>query len=196
MKTIRIMNQTLKLTALFGIMNFLASNFLFFNQSFAATTIDPERRIRELKIELPSPVAPYSNYVKAVRVGNTLYLAGHLPQKKDGSFIKGKLGKELTVEQGNEAARLTAINLITTLKAEVGDLNRVVKIVRIFGMVNAVDSFEDHPKVINGASDLLVSVFGEAKGKHTRCAVGMSSLPNGVAVEIEMVVELKDPETN
>jgi enamine deaminase RidA (YjgF/YER057c/UK114 family) len=151
----------------------------------------PEQRMMDQGILLPAYTAPYSNYVKAVRTGNILYVAGHLPQKEDGSFIVGKMGRDLTVDEGREAARLTTINILSTLKHELGDLNRVVKIIKITGMVNATDSFLDHPKVINGASDLLVTAFGEARGKHTRVAVGMSSLPQGVPVEIEMVIEIK-----
>jgi enamine deaminase RidA (YjgF/YER057c/UK114 family) len=105
--------------------------------------------------------------------------------------VTGKVGSDLTLEQGRDAARLTGISLLSTLKAEIGDLNKVKRIVKVLGMVNSVPTFDKHPAVINGFSDLMVEVFGE-NGKHARSAVGMSSLPNNIAVEIEMIVELKD----
>jgi enamine deaminase RidA (YjgF/YER057c/UK114 family) len=132
---------------------------------------------------------PLANYVHVVRSGNLLFLAGKGPAKADGTYITGKVGKELTIEQGREAARLTAINQLAVLKAELGNLKKVNRIVKVLGMVNCEADFKDHPKVINGFSDLLVEVFGE-KGKHARSAVGMCSLPNNMAVEIELIVEV------
>ena len=157
----------------------------------AQNKVDAEARIKELGIQLIKPTAPVANYVKAVRVGNTVYLSGHGPDKPDGSLVKGKAGGDLTLEQAKDAARLTCISLLSTLKGEIGDLNKVKRIVKVLGMVNAVPAFEQHPQVMNGCSDLLVEVFGE-NGKHVRSSVGMSSLPNNIAVEIEMIVELKD----
>lgn len=154
------------------------------------TKTDPEARLKELGIQLITPTPPIANYLKAVRVGKLVYLSGHGPDKPEGGQVTGKLGRDLTVEQGRDAARLVGISLLSTLKAEVGDLNKVKRIVKVFGMVNAVDTFTQHPKVINGCSDLMVQVFGE-NGKHARCAVGMNSLPNNIAVEIDMIVELK-----
>lgn len=149
-----------------------------------------EARLDELGIELPSPQAPAANYVPAVRTGNLLYLAGVGPAKKaDGSSPIGKVGAELTLEEGYEAARLVCLNIISRLKAELGDLDRVVRVVKILGMVNATEDFGEHPAVINGCSDLLVEVFGE-RGKHARSAVGMQSLPFGIPVEIEAIVEI------
>ena len=152
---------------------------------------DVEQRLKELGIELHTPDAPVANYVQSVRTGNLVFLAGHGPTLPEGGYITGKVGKDIDLEQGNKAARLTAINLLSSLKAEIGDLNKVTRIVRVFGMVNATESFTDHPKVINGCSDLLVSIFGD-RGKHARAAVGMVSLPMNIATEIEMVVEIKD----
>ena len=146
--------------------------------------------LQELGIQLITPTPPVANYVKAVRVGNMVYLSGHGPDKPGGGYITGKVGGDLTLEQGNEAARLTGISLLSTLKAEIGDLNKVKRIVKVLGMVNATPAFDQHPKVINGFSDLMVQVFGE-NGKHARSAVGMASLPTNIAVEIEMIVELK-----
>jgi enamine deaminase RidA (YjgF/YER057c/UK114 family) len=143
-----------------------------------------------LNIELFAPSKPIANYVKAVRTGNLLYLAGHGPTRADGSITLGKLGKDLTTEQGYEAARQTAVSLLSTLKAELGDLNKVKRIVKVLGMVNCTEAFTDHPKVINGFSDTMVAVFGE-KGKHARSAVGMYALPMNMAVEIEMIVEVE-----
>ncbi len=152
---------------------------------------DPEARLKELGITLSTPSAPVANYVNAVRTGNLIFLAGKGPKQSNGEDITGKLGLELTIEQGYEAARVTGINQLSVLKAELGNLNRVKRIVKVKGMVNAVPEFTDHPRVVNGYSDLMVAVFGE-RGKHARAAVGMGSLPNNIAVEVEMVVEVED----
>ncbi len=151
----------------------------------------PEERLKEKGIVLSIPSPPVANYVNAVRVGNLLYLAGKGPSKPDGSYIIGKVGKDLSVEQGYEAARLTAISHLSVLKAELGNLNKVKRIVKVLGMVNCTDDFKDQPKVINGYSDLMVEIFGE-KGKHARSAVGMNALPMGIAVEVEVIVEIED----
>lgn len=151
---------------------------------------NPEAKLKELKIELPVISKPMANYVHVVRTGNLLFLAGKGPSKPDGSYITGKVGVDLTIEQGQAAARLTAIQQLAVLKAELGDLNKVKRIVKVLGMVNCNADFKDHPKVINGFSDLMVEVFGE-KGKHARSAVGMGSLPNGMCVEIELIVEIE-----
>lgn len=152
---------------------------------------DAETKLKALKIKLPAIAKPLANYVHAVRSGNMLFLAGKGPAKPDGSYITGKVGKELTLEQGAEAARLTAINQLAVLKSELGNLNKIKRIVKVLGMVNCEADFKDHSKVINGFSDLLVEVLGE-KGKHARSAVGMCSLPNNMAVEIELIVEIED----
>ena len=152
---------------------------------------NPEQKLEELGIQLSSPSSPVANYVNTVRTGNLIFISGKGPLKSDGNYVLGKLGENLTLLQGYEAARLTAINLISTLKASIGDLSKVKKIVRVTGMVNATSNFTDHPKVVNGCSDLLVEVFGD-NGKHTRAAVGMNSLPLNIAVEIDMVVEVYD----
>ena len=150
----------------------------------------PEERLAMLGVELPTPPPPVANYVRAVTTGNLVFLAGHGPLRADGTYVTGRLGKDLSLEEGYEAARLTAIALLASLKAEIGDLDRVSRIVKVTGMVNSDPAFTDQPKVINGCSDLLVSIFGD-RGKHARAAVGMASLPIGIAVEIEMVVEVK-----
>ncbi len=152
--------------------------------------VDYDKKLKELNIELIQASKPIANYVKAVRTGNLLYLAGHGPSKADGTLITGKLGKDMTIEQGYEAARQTAISLLSTLKAELGDLNKVKRVVKVLGMVNSTPEFGDQPKVMNGCSDLLVAVFGD-KGKHARSAVGMNALPMGMAVEIEIIVEVE-----
>jgi enamine deaminase RidA (YjgF/YER057c/UK114 family) len=156
----------------------------------AAQTVDYDKKLKDLGVELMPPTKPMANYVKVVRTGNLLFLAGHGPTLPDGSNITGKVGKDLTLEQGYNAARQTAISLISTLKGELGDLNKVKRIVKVLGMVNCNSDFIDQPKVINGCSDLFVAVFGE-KGKHARSAVGMNSLPSNIAVEIEIVVEIE-----
>ncbi len=150
-----------------------------------------EQKIIDNGIQLTIPSKPVANYVNAVRVGNLLYLSGKGPNKIDGSQVIGKVGKNLSLEEGYEAARLTAINHLSVLKAELGSLNKVKRIVKVLGMVNCTDEFIDHPKVINGYSDLMVKIFGE-KGKHARSAVGMSSLPSGIAVEVELIVEIEE----
>ncbi len=150
---------------------------------------DPESKLQELGLKLSTPSAPVANYVNAVRTGNLIFLAGKGPKKADGENITGKLGADLTIEQGYEAARITGINQLSVLKAELGNLNKVKRIVKVKGMVNSTSEFTDHPKVINGYSDLMVEVFGQ-RGKHARAAVGMGSLPSNIAVEIEMIVEV------
>jgi enamine deaminase RidA (YjgF/YER057c/UK114 family) len=172
------------------ILFFFAAVLLYPSISNAQNNVDPEARIKALGIQLITPTPPIANYVKAVRVGNMVYLSGHGPDKPDGTLVMGKVGSDLTVEQAKDAARLTGISLLSTLKAQIGDLNKVKRIVKVLGMVNAISTFEQHPQVINGCSDLMVEVFGE-NGKHARSAVGMCSLPKNIAVEIEMIVELK-----
>jgi enamine deaminase RidA (YjgF/YER057c/UK114 family) len=158
--------------------------------SFAQQKTDYDKKLKELGIELLTPSKPIANYVKAVRVGNLLYLSGHGPSRADGTTITGKLGADMTIEQGYEAAKQTGISILSTLKAELGDLNKVKRVVKVLGMVNCTETFPDQPKVINGFSDLIVAVFGE-KGKHARSAVGMNSLPGNMAVEIEIIVEVE-----
>ena len=152
---------------------------------------DVEERIAELGLELRIPGVPVANYVNAVKAGDLVFMAGKGPRSGEKSFVTGKVGRDLTLDQGYEAARLAAIEQLSALKAEIGDLNRVVRIVKVLGMVNADPEFTDHSKVVNGFSDLMVEVFGE-RGKHARAAVGMSSLPLGFACEVEMVVQVKE----
>jgi len=152
---------------------------------------DPETRIKELGIKLRTPGPPSANFLGAVRVGNLVYLSGQGPLKEDGKFMIGKVGKEFNFEEAKYAARLTGISLLESLKAEVGNLNNVKRIVKVLGMVNAVPEFDNHSQVINGFSDLMVEVFGE-NGKHARSAIGLGSLPRNIPVEIEMIVEMKD----
>jgi enamine deaminase RidA (YjgF/YER057c/UK114 family) len=150
-----------------------------------------ENRLKELGIQLIAPSAPVANYVKAVRVGNVVYLSGHGPDKPEGGLITGKVGTDLTLEQGQQAARTVGISLLSTLKKEIGDLDKVKRIVKVTGFVNAPASFEQQPQVMNGFSDLMVQVFGE-NGKHARSSVGVASLPGNIPVEIEMIVETSD----
>ncbi len=149
-----------------------------------------ESKLKEMGIELPPAVTPVANYVPAVRTGNLVFLSGHGPFKEDGSLITGKVGSDLTTEQGYEAARRIAIGLLGSLKAAIGNLEKVKQVVKLLGLVNCGPDFADQPKVINGASDFLVEVFGD-KGKHARSAVGMNALPLNIAVEIEMIVEVE-----
>ena len=150
----------------------------------------PEQKLKQLGIELGAVSAPVANYVNAVRTGNLLYLAGKGPRADaKGVRPKGKLGREFTAEQGYQHARSVGLDLLAVMRAELGSLDRVKRVVKVLGMVNAVPEFTDHPKVINGCSDLFVEVLGEA-GKHARSAVGMGSLPMGIPVEIETIVEV------
>jgi len=164
---------------------------LFFTSLLVAQKTDFDKKLKELNIQLFEPAKPIANYVKTVRTGNLLFVAGHGPTKADGTNITGKVGKDLTTEQGYDAARQTAIAILSTLKAELGDLNKVKRIVKVLGMVNCTENFTDQPKVINGFSDLMVSVFGE-KGKHARSAVGMYALPMNISVEVELIVEVEN----
>ena len=155
----------------------------------AAGAVDPEARLKELGIALPAPGAPIASYVNAVQTGNLLFLSGKGPLPQDGKDVVGRLGKDMTVEQGYQAARSVAIAHLAVLKKERGDLKRVTRIVKVLGMVNSDPAFTQQPAVVNGYSDLMVAVFGD-KGKHARSAVGMATLPGGIPVEVEVVVEI------
>jgi enamine deaminase RidA (YjgF/YER057c/UK114 family) len=151
-----------------------------------------EARLKEKNIVLPKAPTPMANYVSAVRTGNLLFLAGHGPVRQaDGSYPRGKVGKDLSVEQGYQVAREVGLNLLATTRTALGSLDRVKRVVKVLGMVNSAEGFGDQPKVINGFSDLMVEVFGEAIGKHARSAVGMAELPVGIPVEIEMILEVE-----
>ena len=146
----------------------------------------PEANLSRLGIELPSPVQPVATYVPAVIVGPVLYAAGHTPRLPDGSpSFQGKVGVDFSVEEGQQAARLVGMNILSTVRNALGTLDRVERLIRTFGMVNAGPDFTQQPQVINGFSDFMVEVFGEERGKGTRAAVGMGSLPGGMAVEVE-----------
>jgi enamine deaminase RidA (YjgF/YER057c/UK114 family) len=146
-----------------------------------------EQRLKDKGIELPAPVKPVASYVRYVQTGNLLLISGTGPSE---NAPKGKLGADLTVEQGQQVARDVGLQLIATAKDALGDLDRVKRVVKILGMVNSAPDFGDQPKVINGCSDLMIEVFGDA-GRHTRSAVGMGALPNNIAVEIECMLEVE-----
>jgi enamine deaminase RidA (YjgF/YER057c/UK114 family) len=165
---------------LFTTVALLASSILFF-----ANAQTPEEKINQLGLEIPEVSLPIANYVKWKQVGNLLYLSGSGPK------MLGKVGADLTTEQGYQAARETGLGIIAVLRTATGDLSRVKQFVKVLGMVNCTPEFTAQPAVINGFSDLMVEVFGE-KGKHARSAVGVGSLPNNMAVEIEVIVELVD----
>ena len=176
-------------------MNFTRTTLLFCSLILLLASLqaqsNPEEKLKELGIVLKEPAVPVANYVNAVRTGNLIFLAGKGPRTPEGELVTGKLGQDLSVEQGYGAARAVAILQLAVLKAELGDLSKVKRIVKVLGMVNATADFTNHPEVINGFSDLMVEVFGE-KGKHARAAVGMGSLPRNIAVEIELIVEVED----
>ena len=150
-----------------------------------------EATLKTKNITLPAPNAPMANYVTSVRTGNLLYLAGHGPSREPKGPTKGKLGRDLTVEQGYQSARDVGIALLATTRAALGNLDTVKRVVKVLGMVNCTEDFPDSPKVMNGFSDLMVEFFGDTIGKHARSAVGMSSLPVGIPVEIEMILEVE-----
>lgn len=171
--------------------------FVFFILIFGTNVLyaqnqSPEQKLKELGIELPEIAPPVANYVNVVRTGNLLFLAGKGSQNPDGSRITGKVGVDLTIEEGYEAAKSIAYQHLAVIKNEIGDLNKVVRVVKVLGMVNTTPEFTAHSQVINGYSDFMVQIFGE-KGKHARSAVGMSSLPVDLAVEIEVIVEIENP---
>lgn len=148
-----------------------------------------EQKLNELGLILPQPPKPVANYVPAVRIGNLLFVSGHGPYNDGKTKTSGKVGRELTIEEGYQTARNVTLNCLASVKDTVGDLNKVKRVVKLLGMVNCTEDFKDSPKVINGCSDLLVTIFGEA-GKHARSAVGMQALPNQIPVEIEMILEI------
>lgn len=150
----------------------------------------PEARLAALGLTLPPPPKPVATYATVVRHGDLLYTAGHGPLKPDGGFVIGKLGATLDVAAGREAARLTGLAILSSLRAHLGSLDRVTRMIKVLGIVNATPEFGDHPQVINGFSDLMVEVFGE-NGRHARSAVGMAELPSGIPVEIEMILEVE-----
>jgi enamine deaminase RidA (YjgF/YER057c/UK114 family) len=154
-----------------------------------ATGGSAEARLRELGIELPKTTAPVANYVPAARLGNVIYLAGTGPIKPDGTLATGKVGIDVTLDEAYQHAKLVGVRLLAVMRQELGSLDKVVRVGRVFGMVNAAPDFTDHPKVINGCSDLFVEVFGD-RGRHARSAVGMASLPFNISVEIEAVIEV------
>jgi enamine deaminase RidA (YjgF/YER057c/UK114 family) len=152
-----------------------------------------EKKLTEMGLSLPPAATPVANYVPAVQVGNLLFVSGHGPGVvKNGKleYIRGKLGRELNAEQGYEAAKQVTLNILQSIKGVIGDLDKVRRIVKVLGFVNCTEDFPDQPKVVNGCSDLLVALYGE-RGRHARSAVGMQQLPFGIAVEIEMVVEVE-----
>jgi enamine deaminase RidA (YjgF/YER057c/UK114 family) len=146
-------------------------------------------KLQELGISIGQPGRPVANYVGAVRTGNLVFVSGHGPRLAGGGNITGKVGRDLTTQQGYEAARACMVACLASLQAEIGDLENVTRIVKLLGMVNCTEDFGEQPQVINGGSDLLVEIFGD-RGRHARSAVGMQMLPNNIAVEIEMVVEV------
>lgn len=150
-----------------------------------------EARIAELKITLPPAPQAMAVYSTAVRVGDLLYVSGHGPYQADKSLIKGRLGADLDVAAGQNAARVTGLAILATLKSHLGSLDKVVRPIKVLGMVNCTPEFTEHPAVINGFSNLMVEVFGDV-GRSARSAVGMPSLPSGIAVEIEAIFEVRD----
>jgi len=152
--------------------------------------MNAEKRLTDLGIVLPESPQPVANYVRAVRTGNLLFVSGHGPYNDGRTLISGKLGKEVTVEEGYKTARNVALNCLASIRASLGSLDKVKRVVKLLGMVNCTPEFKDQPKVVNGASDLLVEIFGEA-GRHARSAVGMQALPNQIPVEIEMILEVE-----
>jgi len=150
----------------------------------------PEEKLQAAGYSLTKVSAPVANYVNVVRTGNLLFLAGKGPVQPDGKYLTGKLGKDLTIEQGYAGAQLTALAQLSVLKDYLGSLSRVKQIVKVLGLVNCTETFTDQPKVVNGFSDIMVLAFGD-KGKHARSAIGTNALPFGMAVEVELIVEIE-----
>jgi len=155
------------------------------------STVIPEERLEEMGLELPEPPPLLAEYVGLVRTGNLVFVSGHTPYENGGFAFKGKLGRDMDAEAGAEAARLTTMNLLATLREELGSLDRVVRVVKLLIMVNSDVDFVDQSVVANGASRLLVDVFGQERGRHARSAVGMGALPFGIPVEIEGIFEVR-----
>jgi enamine deaminase RidA (YjgF/YER057c/UK114 family) len=152
--------------------------------------VSADERIEELGLVLPSPPEPIASYVTFVRTGSVVYTSGHGPLRADGTWIVGKVGADMGIEEAAEAARITGLGIVATLRSHLGSLDYVGRVVKILGMINCTPDFTDHPSVINGCSDLFAEVFGDV-GRHARSAVGVASLPMGIPVEIEAIVEIR-----
>ncbi len=148
-----------------------------------------EQTLASLGMRLPAQSSPVANYVPAVRVGDLVFVSGHGPWDDGTTAMRGRVGAELTIDDGYQVARNVALNCLASVRTVLGDLDKIRRFVKVFGMVNCTEAFRDHPKVMNGCSDLLIEIFGSA-GKHARSAVGMQSLPCGIPVEIEMILEV------
>ena len=157
-----------------------------------STTISPDEQLLQFQKDLPDAPAPVGVYKPYLVVGNLLYVSGHGPLLPDGSLIKGKVGSDLNMEEGKNAARQVGLAILATLKKNLGTLNKIKRVVKVLGMVNGTPDFEKHPAVINGCSELFATIWGTENGVGVRSAVGMGSLPNNIAVEIEAVFELDD----
>jgi enamine deaminase RidA (YjgF/YER057c/UK114 family) len=172
-----------------GLVGGLLVSVAAFGSAQAQSPMGAEARLKEKNITLPPESEPAANYVNWVRVGNLLFMAGNTPGAQ--WTPKGNVGRDLTVEQGYQAARQAGVIMLSKVRAAVGSLDRVKRLVKVLGMVNSADGFGDQPKVINGFSDLMVEVFGESIGKHARSAVGMAGLPGNAPVEVEMILEVE-----
>ena len=161
-------------------------------RSLSAGKPSAESRLRELGIELPTVTTPSNPFVPAVRAGNFVFTSGMGPKKADGSYVRGKVGTDLSLEDGKAAARLTGINILAAVRDNLGSLDKVVRLVKVLGMVNCPTTFTEQPAVINGFSELMVEVFGPGAGKGGRSAVGMGSLPGNIPVEIEAIFQVRD----
>mmetsp|Transcript_3857 Transcript_3857/g.15933 ORF Transcript_3857/g.15933 Transcript_3857/m.15933 type:complete len:170 (-) Transcript_3857:187-696(-) len=160
-------------------------------RALAARGVHTEAKIEEMGLKLPTPPTPAANYIMCHRVGNLLFTAGHLPMQEDGQLFNGKVGKDFTTEEAYTAARQCALAILGTVKAEIGDLDKVKRVVKLTGFVNCVDAFSAQPKVLNGASDFMGEVLGE-RGVHVRSAVGTNALPMNVPVEVEAIIEIDE----
>ena len=150
-----------------------------------------EKRLTELGLQLPPVPKPIGNYVAGVAVGNLLFMSGIGPRRPEGGSVSGRLGEDMSIEQGYEAARLVGMNMLANIRSVLGTLDRIERVVKVLGMVNCTPAFNDMPKVINGFSDLFVELLGEQNGRGARSAVGMAALPNQIAVEVEMVLQIR-----
>jgi len=170
----------------------VASAFVLGRGRASALGQSAESRLEELGLTLPTPPAPIATYVPAVKVGDLLFVSGHGPAPSpEGRSYAGKVGRDLTIEEGRAAARLVGLNVLASVRSKLGSLDRVVRVVKVLGMVNATEDFTQQPQVVNGFSDLMVEIFGEERGKGARSAVGMGSLPNNIPVEVEAIFEVE-----
>lgn len=177
---------------MFSLNKFARSTVIHTKNAITRQNLHIEAKVKALGHEIPTPSSPKGNYVNFTKDGKILYLSGHLPILPDGSMIKGRLGENVSIEEGQRAGRAAALQLLATIKAAAGDLDNVEKVLKLTGFVNSTPDFTQQPQVMNGCSDFIGEVFGTDVGRHARSAVGVNTLPLGVAIEVEAIIKLKE----